>query len=474
LALWSFSPTVLAYAHLITPDVATASLGLAAAYSFRKWIRRPRWTGALFAGIALGLAELTKTTWIVLIPLWPVLWLVTRRWVVQPSVVRCWRREAVQLGLMMLVAIWFLNLGYGFQGSFQPLGRYHFRSEALAGPEGIERASTPNRFAGGLAGRLPVPLPENYLLGIDHIKWEYEQKYWSYLRGEWRHGGWWYYYLYAMVIKEPLGTWALVLLAAAAAAFCRREYVAPWQDELLLLVPMVVVLVLVSSQTGFNHHLRYVVPAFPFAFILISRLGRAVELGHKRLAVAGGIALGWSVVSSLLVFPHSMSYFNELAGGPRKGHWHLGNSNADWGQDLLYLKEWYDAHPEARPLHVAYDLPLIDPRLIGIEWLPVPAGPDIAERSQGAMPAMPDKRGPLPGWYAVSVNWLHDREQRYDYFRELEPAAWVGYTLPVYHITTEQANVLRRRYGLPELPADARSGPRGRRVFEATTDGRAP
>jgi hypothetical protein len=31
--------------------------------------------------------------------------------------------------------------------------------------------------------------------------------------------------------------------------------------------------------------------------------------------------------------------------------------NLEWGQDLFYLKDWHDEHPEARPLHLALDGP---------------------------------------------------------------------------------------------------------------------
>ena len=34
-------------------------------------------------------------------------------------------------------------------------------------------------------------------------------------------------------------------------------------------------------------------------------------------------AFAWSVTSSLLVCPHSLSYFHELVGGPLGGHFHL-------------------------------------------------------------------------------------------------------------------------------------------------------
>jgi hypothetical protein len=72
LTLWCFSPNILAHAQLITPDVGAAALGVTAAYVFWHWLKSPGWGRALTAGTVLGLAELTKTSWIVLFPLWPI------------------------------------------------------------------------------------------------------------------------------------------------------------------------------------------------------------------------------------------------------------------------------------------------------------------------------------------------------------------------------------------------------------------
>ena len=43
---------------------------------------------------------------------------------------------------------------------------------------------------------------------------------------------------------------------------------------------------------------------------------------------------GWAVVSSLAVFPHSVSYFNEPAGGPENAAAHLIDASVDWGQGM--------------------------------------------------------------------------------------------------------------------------------------------
>ena len=159
--------------------------------------------------------------------------------------------------------------------------------------------------------------------------------------------------------------------------------------------------------------------------------------------------MAWSVISSLCVLPHSLSYFNELVGGPEGGHSHLGGSNADWGQDLLYLGQWYGAHREARPLHVAYDLSLVDPREAGIAWSQVPVGPHSDTADGRAIATL----GPLPGWYAVSVNKIHNRERDFDYFLEFKPVAIAGYSIYIYHIGVEEANRVRRKLGLPPVGA---------------------
>jgi hypothetical protein len=122
---------------------------------------------------------------------------------------------------MIVLAVYVINVGYGFEGTGARLDELRFISPTLrespgASPPGsIPRPG--NRFAGTLWGRLPIPVQANYLLGIDRQKYDFDEAvFWSYLRGRWRQGGWWYYYLYALAIKEPLGTWLLALLALAA------------------------------------------------------------------------------------------------------------------------------------------------------------------------------------------------------------------------------------------------------------------
>src|SRR5690606_19303560 len=74
LTLWCFSPNILAHSELITPDAAATACGIAAAYFFWRWLKVPTWTRAACAGLLLGLAELSKMSWLFLFALWPLLW----------------------------------------------------------------------------------------------------------------------------------------------------------------------------------------------------------------------------------------------------------------------------------------------------------------------------------------------------------------------------------------------------------------
>jgi len=451
LLLWCTCPNILGHGQLLTPDVGATALGAGAAYLFWRWLRVPTWPRACLAGMTLGLAELAKTTWILSFFLWPVLWLAWNWPERQFLSWRQWRILATQLAFVGVLAVYVVNLLYGFEGSFERLGNYEFVSEALSGRAQslVDTPASGNRFRGSWLANLPIPFPSNYILGIDAQKSDFERGMWSTLRGEWRHGGWWYYYLYGLAIKVPLGTWLLVLLATVASVCC-NGYSVSWRDRLCVLAPPFLVLALVSSQTGFSHHLRYVLPVLPFMFVWASTVAAATVREHAvfRFLTLGAVI--WSMTSSLSVYPHSLSYFNELAGGPVGGPAHLGSSNADWGQDLLYLKRWLDKHPDAQPFYLAWDVYVVDPRLAGIEAAEPPPGPSPSLTNR-VVP--PEKMGPLPGWHAVSVNRLRSRTEEYAYFLRLKPTDMVGYSIYIYHVTPDEANRVRREYGLPGAPS---------------------
>jgi 4-amino-4-deoxy-L-arabinose transferase-like glycosyltransferase len=482
---WCLCPNILAHAELLTPDLGATALAVTAAYTFWRWVQHPSWLRALGGGCALGLALLTKFTCLVFLPLWPLLWLAwhlpqlwpprqstwLRRGIVtcpplekgsfrlapQVGENRVWKLflgETGQLAFLLVLALGVVNAGYGFEGSFQRLGEYCFHSKMLGGaPDVAEWAGLPgqNRFTNSWVGDIPIPLPQYYLIGMDVQRCDFEGQRISYLRGEFRNQGWWYYYLYGLAVKVPVGTWMLLLLAGIVTVACKDVSVG-WRHEMVLLAPLTGILTLVSSQTGLNQHLRYVLPVFPFAFIWISRVASAQAWKQRSVRWLVGLSLAATAGSSLRVYPHSLSYFNELAGGPLAGPRHLLDSNIDWGQDLLHLKSWLKEHPQARPIGVAY-FGFFDPEILDPDFTPVPEDHTWALSDRV-------RNGPPPGWYALSVNSLYGYAlggiqdgplPRYEYFRSLRPVATAGYSMYIYRISPEGPACVRQDLGLVAL-----------------------
>ena len=427
LLLWTFSPLILGWGATICPDVCSAAIGIIGIYTFRRWLRTPGWWNAAVAGACLGLMLLTKTTWIAAFPLWFVIWTVwtfpyyiarqrakTNESINKTASVPGWK----QMVCLFFVAVYVINMGYAFDGSFRQLREYKFMSQTLSGIEHEEKSentATGNRFATSWLGYVPVPLPAEFVQGFDTQRVDFERGMESYLCGEYSQHGWWNYYLYVIALKEPLGTLCLALIAITFFVF-RSAYRANWRDEMLIAVPIISMLILISSQTGFSLHPRYLIPMLPLAYLWISRVGIAFTQKYKYAPSLAAVLLAWSVGSSLYYYPHSMSYFNELAGGPLGGPKYLLGSNVDWGQNAYFLKNWCGAHPEARPIRIAYSC-AETPERLGIEGYQRADGP------------------PNPGWYAIGVNELYGSSGQYKMFLNFTPVDYIGYSIYVYHLT---------------------------------------
>ncbi|MBA3316206.1 MAG: glycosyltransferase family 39 protein [Planctomycetaceae bacterium] len=416
LVLWSFSPNVLAHAQLLTPDVGVTALSLATCYAYWRWAQRPTWPRAGISGGAFGLAVLAKTNAVILGPALVV------GWCLHAAAEKRLRRggSLVQFVASLLLSAYVVNLGYGFEGSMRPLGRYEFVSRTLSSRE------SPNRFRGTALAALPVPFPAAFIEGIDLQRRDFEnedRRMKTYVRGKWYDHGWWWYYLYAIVVKVPVGTWVLAIFGVFPAILRRSPQ--RLQCACYVAIPGAALFGLASLQTGFGHGLRYILPALPFAFLIGgAALSCASAFWARALSVA---ALAATVVSSLSICPHSMSYFNEPAGGARAGHFHLLDGNVDWGQDLFYVREWIDDHPDAWPVHVAYWglLPLEE---MGVKLPPLELDADMS---------------PRPGWYLISVNHLRKEfrlgRPELAQFLERAPAGRVTYAIVIYHVPERAA-----------------------------------
>ena len=517
LALWCLCPNVLAHARLVTTDIGATAIGSGATFAFWRYLGRPTWGRAAVAGVALGLAELAKFSMILLYGLWPAIWLLHEA-IGRPRR-GGWRRlgrAAVQGGAIVGLSVLVIDLGYGFEGVGRPLGGYEFVSGMLSRPRerpridpnrrpndlsGRIREYRVNRFRGTVLESLPAPLPAYYLIGFDLQKLEADGVwkrflvapevgdamgpegeqivgYPVYLDGSLRSRSWGDYFLWTLIYKVPEGTWGLVLLSFAVLAISPRSR-APWADELtLLLVPGATLLVM-SLGTNINLGLRYVLPIFPYIFTSAGKLAPwAAGLGgaRRKAAVAAiGAGLAATAMAVGTIHPHYLAYFNRISGGPMRGSDHLIDSNLDWGQDLVNLREWVRSHGNER-IGLAYfgqvNPSLFDLRGDGFDWFLPPAQPESWNRGLPPWPGA--RRPPGPGLYAVSaslvrgLSWrVYDharglpednparwapydaKEGAFAYFHDLEPIDRIGYSIFIYRLDAAAAARLAPRWTRP-------------------------
>ena len=131
----------------------------------------------------------------------------------------------------------------------------------------------------------------------------------------------------------------------------------------------------------------------------------------------------WAVAAGLLIYPHHLSYFNLISGGPEQAPYLLDDSNIDWGQDLPALAAWQATRPEGEELRLRFH-GTAEPTAYGVRSVPVP---------------LPDLLNPRPGVYAMSVHELVGLRKLIvrgvtvrDWLGEFEPIARAGWSIYIY------------------------------------------
>jgi hypothetical protein len=515
LLLWCFCPNILAHCRLVTTDLGATSIGVLATYVFWHYLRRSSWPRATAAGVLLGLAQLSKFSMLLLYAVWPFLWLVrtlaTRERV---EMLRHARRGFAHGLFVVVLSVLVINAGYLFEGVGIPLGRFEFISATLTRPvaQGIRPAPATknelyarlwplreNRFRGTILERLPVPLPEHYLLGFDEQKTESEglperlvraseailagdlkrarieldspnlavRSYPVYLNGVLRDSGWWYYYFYGLFYKVPEGIWLLVILSLLL--LLRRRSGEAWADEFCLWTVPVVVLFTMSFLTNINLGMRYVLPIAPYVFIAVGKVVPwTSELTPKfrRMGQAiVAVCLGLTLAATFWICPHYLAYFNWVSGGPDRVPPHMIDSNLDWGQDLIGLRQWCRENAAGQPIGLAY-FGQFNPTIFAyrgdpLDWFLPPAAPGTMrpisnDSGAPALPLIGPAKRLVPGYYAVSASFVSGlpwrvydssplawepawsaQKDAFGYFRNFTPVARIGHSIYVYKLSRE-------------------------------------
>jgi len=403
--LFAFSPAMLAHGHLVTLDASGAFGFTATAWATWRLIERPTLRAAWVTGAALGIASLLKLSGFVLVAV--VFAVVAVRALRERD--RSWLQWAGLLAVALVTATLVINAGYGFAGTFAPLARAQL---ADGGALSQLRDAAP---------WLRLPLPVSFVDGVDMVMNVGKQDEPTYfLAGKLSSRGWWYYHLAAFALKTSLPV--LILALGCLAHALVRGGMGP--REYALWIPIVLIFL---SNTLFNSlqiGVRHVLPAYPLLFVALSPRVRFLLEGWNRggkataMATAAALLLAWHAAGTLAVAPRYLQFFNELAGGAEGGHRWLVDSNIDWGQDLIRLRE-YLQRERIEVVNLAY-FGRVNPKVYGIRFAP------LERDSHGiAVISATFLMGRPYLWYLGGrMRWVP--AQTFAWLRDREPIARVG------------------------------------------------
>ena len=413
-------PNLVAHSSLVTTDVGATLFVVLTIYLLWEYFRDPVYWLLAAAGVSLGAALVSKFSAIVLIPI---------------------------VGL--IIALHLISVG----GQSRAL--FPHRYPTRLGARFFDAAGAFLSFA--FIAALVIPLAyglqgfQQWFFGLERFLKLSQDGQPAFFLGEYSYQGWWSYYLVAFLIKTPLGS--LMLMALSLLLYQAGNRLKPC-EAVFLLLPVIVIL-LATTQAKVNIGLRHILAVYPFLFVLASRFATFRSQRGWPAQLLIGIALIFTIVSSLRVAPHRLAYFNEIIGGPNQGYRYLADSNLDWGQDLNGVKAYMDK--EKLPIIYFSYFGSAPPSYYGIRYQYVPGTwplewPPPADK----VPAASQRK-----ILAISANNLQDVFTSYNplfqWLRQRTPVIKVGYSIFLYDLSDDREGLARLeetyvKAGIPPAP----------------------
>jgi 4-amino-4-deoxy-L-arabinose transferase-like glycosyltransferase len=353
LALFAFSPSLIAHFSIAATDGAATLFIFATAWALVRWREQPTWRKTLGFGMLLGLLLLAKFSTapsFLLALVWMLLLGADK--IIQPPARWNWGKTAAAL-LLAIFVVW---------------AGYFFHVAHLTVRDGTLTATFPNwneaivkPVHGGRNYSLLIPAGE-YVEGFRELVRHNRQGQPAFFLGQAStHGGWKLYYPVVILLKWPTIVLALSLTALAIAlGRLRRKLQVP--PDLWIMASFPALYLAMAIPARFNLGDRHVLPMYPFAILFTAAVW---EWGaHRRSVVAVLILLaGLNAADALRYAPGYLSYFTPFV-RPAESFRLLTDSNLDWGQGLLALRDYQHDHPGER-ISLSY-FGSVDPQAYGI------------------------------------------------------------------------------------------------------------
>ncbi len=307
LVIYILTPEIIAHSSLATLDIGNALFIFLTLFAFWRLLEHPSLRNYLFLLISFSFAILTKHTSFLLIPAVVVLYISLKikkqthkldSWY-STDITKINKYKLISTAIVILFSLIFIFAiiwaDYGFE------------------------------FGPAKSINMIVPVP-SYINGINLQLKHSEQGGITYFFGETSTTGSMFYFLAAFLVKTPL---PILLLFFTSIFLLRKE-----QKLYFILVPIVILFLYFSLINNIFIGLRYILPIYPLIALSIGSIGNS--LSSPKLRYLFIVLFCWLAVSIALTYPNYLSYFNEFVGSNSQKY--LADSNIDWGQDLILLK----------------------------------------------------------------------------------------------------------------------------------------
>jgi hypothetical protein len=356
LAFYAFSSEALAHAGVATLDLASGLAISAALYAFWIFTRTGSWRAWAALAALVGAAALTRFTAVMLAPMLVILA------ALGAGLGRLRRPARVWLGVLALAPTTLLALQLGYLGktSWKPIAESRFQSRRF---QDLQR-SVP---------WLRLPVPDDFVGGLDIQAREGQGETPTFLDRRVRNGRVWSYFPLALLAKWPLG----FLIALPTRVWQTGRHRRRRWAQAFVMVPALLVLLSGMLVLQLNIGIRYLFPMVPLLCVWLGGFAEPAPAPPRfanarrwaRLGAALALAQGIEVAAAS---PWYLAFYNQALGGVGGGYWLVNDSNVDWGQGLIALREELRRRGIEK-VNLAYH-GTTDPAVYGIDSIPYTGG----------------------------------------------------------------------------------------------------
>ena len=332
--LFVWEPTILSHNHYVTKDMGFTVLFFFCYFFFLYVVKQYTWKRLVIFSVLFGLTLASKTS---ALPFFLVsvgtLCLFDRPFLRHMKTL--WKQVLVGVAAASLV-VW---------------GCYFFQTDVL-----IARRDDPNRISSRLMQQaqktnnttlsslitfgtdIRIPLGTYLASQKNALLLQRDRSPVFFQGSEYPHVRW-YFMVVNLLLKLPI---PLIILAGYLIYERKKETKRLRDSQVIFFVAPLLGILVFLCLSGVRPYVRYALPIYPF-LIILSGIGLTRMIRNKQFLIPLALCM-WYTVSTLLYFPHFISFANGFAGGRDTRYEKFIDSDIDWGQGLTDVASYIKTH----------------------------------------------------------------------------------------------------------------------------------